>query len=222
MLIVVVLLAAGAIAVGVALGVYMLRTRSHDRASVPATAELDQRFRASRARFDLLFAACDGLPARLNDLADAAAAHAGVLRELADADLRLIPAQLESDWEPPWDLRRDTPRMPVAAWQRLDRALEQLAAVIDAPGGAPAAHAAVYDELALAARSVADQLDAAARSEDGPFNSATTVCGYCNKPAAKARRVIAGPLLAICDECVAACVEILEDQLGDDWRTRPA
>ena len=62
--------------------------------------------RASRARFDLLFAAADGLPNRLSYLADAAAAHALVLRELAEADLTLTPAQLESDWKPPWDLRR--------------------------------------------------------------------------------------------------------------------
>jgi len=26
----------------------------------------------------------------------------------------------------------------------------------------------------------------------------------------------------ICDECVALCVEILDDEFGDDWRTRRA
>ena len=62
-----------------------------------------------------------------------------------------------------------------------------------------------------------------ARHEDEvKYSSATAVCGYCGKPAAKVRKVIAGPLLAICDECVALCVELLDDEFGDDWRTRPA
>jgi ClpX C4-type zinc finger protein len=105
----------------------------------------------------------------------------------------------------------------------MDRALDQLAAVIDAPGGDPGAHAAVYDELAAAGRAVAEQLAAAGRHEDEvKYSSAKAVCGYCGKPAAKVRKVIASPLLAICDECVALCAELLDDEFGDDWRTRPA
>jgi len=93
----------------------------------------------------------------------------------------------------------------------------------DASGGDPAAHADVYEELAAAGRAVAEQLAAAARHEDEvPYSSATAVCGYCGKSAGKVRKVIAGPLLAICDECVALCVEILDDEFGDDWRARPA
>jgi hypothetical protein len=34
----------------------------HERTFVHGNAELRRRFDASRARFDLLFAACDGLP----------------------------------------------------------------------------------------------------------------------------------------------------------------
>lgn len=215
-------LAAVAVIAAVAVGILMARKRRRDRTLERDEAELRRRFRASRARFDLLFAASDGLPNRLSYLADAAAAHALVLRGLAEAHLTLTPAQLESDWKPPWDLRRDTPRVPVAAWQRMDRALDRLAAVVDAPGGDPAAHAAVYDELAAAGRAVAEQLAAAGRHEDEvKYSSATAVCGYCGKPAAKVRKVIAGPLLAICDECIALCVELLDDEFGDDWRTRP-
>jgi hypothetical protein len=220
---VVLVLAAGAIVAALALGIFMVRTRLQVRAFVQGNAELRQRFGVSRARFDLLFASCNGLPNRLHDLADAAEAHARVLRLLseADLDLRLTPAQLGSDWNPPWDLRRDTPRLPVTAWQRLDRALEQLAAVIDAPDGDPTLHADVYDEIAAAARAVGEQL-AATHDKKVEYSSATAVCGFCGTSATKVRKVIAGPHVLICDECVALCVEILDDEFGDDWRTRPA
>ena len=220
---VVLLLAAGAIVAAVALGIFIVRTRVRERTFVQGNAELRQRFDTSRGRFDLLFAACNGLPNRLNELADAAQAHARVLREFSDAapDLRLIPAQLGSNWNPPLDLRRDTPRLPVLAWQRLDRALEQLAAVIDAPDGDPTLHADVYDEIAAAARAVAEQL-AARHDKKVEYSSATAVCGFCGTSAEEVRKVIAGPHVLICDECVALCVEILDDEFGDDWRTRPA
>jgi hypothetical protein len=69
-------LAAVAVIAAVAVGILMARKRRRDRALEHDEAELRQRFRASRARFDLLFAASDGLPNRLSYLADAAAAHA--------------------------------------------------------------------------------------------------------------------------------------------------
>jgi ATP-dependent protease Clp ATPase subunit len=31
--------------------------------------------------------------------------------------------------------------------------------------------------------------------------------------------MIAGPVNAICDECVDLCVEVPEEELGDDWRS---
>jgi hypothetical protein len=103
----------------------------------------------------------------------------------------------------------------------LDRALEQLAAVIDAPDGDPAIHADVYDEIAGAARAVVEQLPAA-HDTKVEYGSATAVCGFCGTSATKVPKVIAGPHVLICDECVALCVEILDDEFGDDWRTRRA
>ena len=32
------------------------------------------------------------------------------------------------------------------------------------------------------------------------------------------KKLIAGPGVYICDECVALCVEILEEQIGETWR----
>jgi hypothetical protein len=99
----------------------------------------------------------------------------------------------------------------------LDRALERLVAVIDAPDGDPAIHADVYDEIAGAARAVVEQLPAA-HDTKVEYSSATAVCGFCGTSATKVREVIAGPHVLICDECVALCVEILEEVIGENWR----
>jgi ATP-dependent Clp protease ATP-binding subunit ClpX len=34
-------------------------------------------------------------------------------------------------------------------------------------------------------------------------------CSFCGKAAADVRKLLAGPAVFICDECVSACVEIL-------------
>lgn len=33
--------------------------------------------------------------------------------------------------------------------------------------------------------------------------------------------MIAGQAAFICDECVDLCVQVLDEQLGDDWRNQP-
>ncbi len=38
---------------------------------------------------------------------------------------------------------------------------------------------------------------------------ATVACTFCNKPTAEVKKMIAGPGVFICDECVGLCVEIL-------------
>lgn len=37
-------------------------------------------------------------------------------------------------------------------------------------------------------------------------------CSFCNKPQSQARRLIAGPGVYICDECIELCMSILEDE----------
>ncbi len=39
-------------------------------------------------------------------------------------------------------------------------------------------------------------------------------CSFCGKPQEQARRLIAGPGVYICDECIEACVSILNDEPG--------
>ena len=36
-------------------------------------------------------------------------------------------------------------------------------------------------------------------------------CSFCAKPQESVRKLIAGPLVFICDECVQVCVDIIKD-----------
>ena len=42
-------------------------------------------------------------------------------------------------------------------------------------------------------------------------------CSFCGKPQSEARRLIAGPGVYICDECIELCMSILEDE--KTWQT---
>jgi ATP-dependent Clp protease ATP-binding subunit ClpX len=46
----------------------------------------------------------------------------------------------------------------------------------------------------------------------------TVDCSFCGKSQKQVRKMIAGPKVAICDECVDLCVEIMEEEVGEDWR----
>ena len=39
-------------------------------------------------------------------------------------------------------------------------------------------------------------------------------CSFCHKPQDKVKRIITGPSVAICDECVDVCDEILLDPVA--------
>ena len=41
-------------------------------------------------------------------------------------------------------------------------------------------------------------------------------CSFCKKRSGQVRRLIAGPGVYICDECVAVCVDILEDDAAPE------
>lgn len=46
---------------------------------------------------------------------------------------------------------------------------------------------------------------------------AISKCSFCNQTQHEVRFLIAGPSIFICDECVAACIGILEKEFGPDW-----
>ena len=39
-------------------------------------------------------------------------------------------------------------------------------------------------------------------------------CSFCSKPQAEVRKLIAGPGVYICDQCVDLCVDIIAEELS--------
>ena len=97
-------------------------------------------------------------PHPLTRIAEAAEAKAAALRDANDAGLIAAPHHVSPDWRPPRELQRDSPRLPVIAWQLLDRAFDQLTATLDDPDSDLHTCASAYDQLGKAAREVAKQL----------------------------------------------------------------
>jgi len=43
-------------------------------------------------------------------------------------------------------------------------------------------------------------------------------CSWCGKAGDQVRKLLGTAAVAICDECVSLCADILEAELGPDWR----
>ena len=43
--------------------------------------------------------------------------------------------------------------------------------------------------------------------------NSTDQCSFCGKPQSQVRKLIAGPSVYICDECIGVCQQILDDEL---------
>lgn len=41
-------------------------------------------------------------------------------------------------------------------------------------------------------------------------------CSFCGKTQEQVRKLVAGPGVYICDECIELCNEIIEEELSDD------
>jgi ATP-dependent protease Clp ATPase subunit len=48
-----------------------------------------------------------------------------------------------------------------------------------------------------------------------PRRPSDVKCSFCSKPHDQVRKLIAGPLVYICDGCVAICMEIIREELPD-------
>ncbi len=47
-----------------------------------------------------------------------------------------------------------------------------------------------------------------------------TACAWCGRGGDQVRKLLGSSAVAICDGCVALCVDILAAELGPDWRPR--
>ena len=48
-----------------------------------------------------------------------------------------------------------------------------------------------------------------------------TMCSFCGKSHSEVRKLIAGPGVYICNECIDVCSSILEKELQDTGKGRP-
>jgi ClpX C4-type zinc finger len=62
----------------------------------------------------------------------------------------------------------------------------------------------------------AEQIDAIEASGERP--QTTGVCAWCGKLEREVKKLLGRGGLALCDECVALCCDILDAELGDTWR----
>jgi ClpX C4-type zinc finger len=153
------------------------------------------------------------LQARLVAVSDSALEHAQALERLEEAGIAPRPVRANADWQPPPELSRDLPRPGAPeAWQALDRSFDALLAALDQPDASCVEHARAYTQVGCAARQVADGLAGATALE------LAAGCSFCAKRRHDVRRLIAGPGIYVCDECVALCVELMEEEVGPDWR----
>jgi hypothetical protein len=185
----------------------------------PADAPSEpEQARATAARtsaaFNRALAAHHGLPARLRGLGEAAREHATALRALHHAGVAPKGIKATDDWQPPVELHADNTLRPgaIESWQALDRSFQGLLAALDDPDASFAHHAAAYETVAGATDTIVEALANATGID------LATGCSFCGKPRPKLRKLIAGPGVFVCDECVALCVEILEEEIGESWR----
>ena len=149
-------------------------------------------------------------------MADSAIEHAAVLQQLHDHGWRPAEcARTPTGAHPPSSRQTCQDPAPSEDWQTLDRSFHALLAALDDEQASFAQHARAYQTIGDASRALADALSTA------PVEQLAAGCSFCAKPRQSLRKLIAGPGIYICDECVDVCVEILEQQLCDDWRPRP-
>lgn len=55
-------------------------------------------------------------------------------------------------------------------------------------------------------------------SSSGPMPRSMHGCNWCGRPAGDVKKLLGTAEVAICNECVALCAEILQAELGDGWR----
>ena len=106
---------------------------------------------------------------------------------------------------------------PLERWQRFDRAAQTLAAIATSEDSSVEATADAHHQLATVALGLADEPEAALAAnaaDPGAEGKATPVvaCSFCGKPNTEVQKIITGPGTCICDERVALCINILEEQ----------
>lgn len=64
----------------------------------------------------------------------------------------------------------------------------------------------------------AEMLAAHAGDSTGEHPHATGLCAWCGKLEAEVKKLLGRNNVALCNECVSLCCDILDAELGDSWR----
>ena len=163
--------------------------------------------------FSQALKACEGSRQRLGRLAETARATATAFRECYAVGFKPSGRRVDAGARAPWELRRE--RSAVGD-QRVAAVRSQptMLVILDDPGADLRAYATALERLADAPEAVADAL------HDSDINAVLASCTFCGKRSRQVRRLIAGPEVLTCDQCVSTCVTVLEDELGSSWRER--
>lgn len=62
------------------------------------------------------------------------------------------------------------------------------------------------------------EIEAAAGGGPGARPTTTSVCSWCGKLEHEVRKLLGRGTAALCDECVALASDIMEAELGANWR----
>ena len=69
------------------------------------------------------------------------------------------------------------------------------------------------------AQEVLEHMDGPAPSTRAPIvSSAVNVCSWCGKLEAEVKKLLGRGGVALCDECVSLASDIMEAELGENWR----
>ena len=65
---------------------------------------------------------------------------------------------------------------------------------------------------------VPPELHDATSGVSGEHPSATSICAWCGKLEHEVKKLLGRNDIALCNECVSLCSDILDAELGDTWR----
>lgn len=61
-------------------------------------------------------------------------------------------------------------------------------------------------------------MQAVGPSETGEPITASNACSWCGKPEVEVKKLIGRAGTSLCNECVSLACDIMDAELGDDWR----
>ena len=175
-------------------------------AAITHAAAADRAWTAAHGTYDRRAYVIAGIA---RNLARASKRRGDALRNAANTNAAASRQLIDDHWHPPGELNDDPERRPARdQWCRFDRASKTLAAVGSTTVSTLAEVAAAHHELAAAANELAEHLERSALNG----KNRPTICSFCGLGTHQVTRLIAGPGVSICDQCIDLCNEIIAEE----------